>query len=295
MGSGGVSDGYEGTKRQRMMDSNPYFAVSGGIGGRISDGYDAGIAAKRSRMLEPPPNPYFSGSLSSFYPSFSSYGMGGASGIYSFPVVRLRGLPFNCEDLDVYKFFAGLDVVDCLLVNKNGRFSGEAFVVFSSPMQAEVALGRNRQNMGRRYVEVFRCKKQDYYQAIASEVSNGGSFDGGEYRHSPPPARPKKTTTDEDKEQMEYTQILKLRGLPYSATESDIVEFFGEFEISEGKVHIARRPDGKATGEAYAEFPSTEVAKKAMCKDKMTIGSRYVELFPSTPEEMRRAAARFRP
>jgi len=162
-------------------------------------------------------------------------------------------------------------------------------------MQAELALGRNRQNMGRRYVEVFRCKKQDYYHAIAGEVSiGGGSFDSAEYNHGSPVARPKKTTTDEDKAQMEYTQVLKLRGLPYSATESDIVEFFGDYELNEGKVHIARRPDGKATGEAYAEFPSAEVAKKAMCKDKMTIGSRYVELFPSTPEEMRRAASRFR-
>lgn len=306
MGSGGVSDGYEGTKRQRMMDSNPYFAVSGGIGG-IADGYDAGIGLKRSRMLDPPANPYFAGSASSFYPSFSSYGIGGSSSIgsggssgssinrmYNFPVVRLRGLPFHCEDLDVYKFFSGLDVVDCLLVNKNGRFSGEAFVVFSSLMQADLAFGRNRQNMGRRYVEVFPCKKQDYYQAIASEVTNGGSFDSGDYRHGSPPSRPKKNTTDEDKEQMEYTQVLKLRGLPYSATESDIVEFFGDFTLNEENVHIARRPDGKATGEAYTEFPSAEVAKKAMCKDKMTIGSRYVELFPSTPEEARRAASRFR-
>lgn len=293
--------------------------MSGGIGGGgISDGaYDAGIGAKRShRMLEPLANPYLAAgpAVGSYYPSsFSNYGISGSSSsiggggssiissIYDFPVVRLRGLPFNCEDLDVFKFFEELNVVDCLLVNKAGRFSGEAFVLFSSPMQADLALRRNRQNMGRRYVEVFRCKKLEYYQAIANEVGiNGGLFDGGEYRRSPPPARPKKTTAttsaskDEDKDKMEYTKVLKLRGLPYSATESDIVEFFEDYDVSEEKVLIARRSDGKATGEAYAEFPSAEEAKKAMCKDKMTIGSRYVELFPSTPEESRRAASRFR-
>ncbi|XP_010935296.1 uncharacterized protein [Elaeis guineensis] len=284
MGSGGVSDGYEGTKRPRMMESNPYFAVSG-VG--ASDGYDAG--SKRPRMMEP--TPYFSGiGASSFYQPYGSSFSGGSSGIYNFPVVRLRGLPFNCDDLDVYKFFAGLDIVDCLLVNKNGRFSGEAFVVFPSPMQAEFALQRDRQNMGRRYVEVFRCKKQDYYNAIAAEVNYGGSFDH-EYRQISPPARPKGSF---EKDQMEYTEVLKLRGLPYSATQADIVDFFAEFELTEDKVHIACRPDGKATGEAYVEFPSAEVAKKAMCKDKMMIGSRYVELFPSTPEEARRAKSRFR-
>ena len=33
-------------------------------------------------------------------------------------------------------------------------------------------------HMGRRYVEVFRCKKADYYNAIAREVEQ----DGGAYR-----------------------------------------------------------------------------------------------------------------
>lgn len=292
MGSGGVSDGYEGTKRPRMMESNPYFAVSGG---GMSEGYNAGL--KRPRMMEP--NPYLSGAVggSSFYQPFGGYSGGasgyggGASSISSFPVVRLRGLPFNCDDLDVYKFFSGLDVVDCLLVNKNGRFSGEAFAVFSSPMQCEHALQRDRQNMGRRYIEVFRCKKQDYYNAIAAEVNYGGSFDN-EKRQASPPERPKKAS--ENKEHMEYTEILKLRGLPYSVAKSEIAEFFEEFEVTEDNVHIALRSDGKPTGEAYVEFSSEEVAKKAMCKDKETIGSRYVELFPSTPEEARRAESRFR-
>ncbi|WOL10708.1 hypothetical protein Cni_G19467 [Canna indica] len=257
-----ATDGYEvGSKRSRMMDSSPFFTM-GGIG-------------------------------SSYQPLSSSYGRG-LSSMHSFPVVRLRGLPFNCNDLDIIKFFMGLDIVDCLLVNKNGRFSGDAFVVLPSPVQAEFALQKDRQNMGRRYIEVFPCSKQDYYRAIAAEVNSGSwSFDD-EYHHQdvPPPSRPKKS--HEDKDKMEYTDVLKLRGLPYSVTKSDIADFFGEFDIAEDKVHIAYRLDGKATGEAFVEFPSAEVAKKAMSKDKMTIGSRYVELFPSTPDEARRAEFRSR-
>ncbi|KAL7192849.1 hypothetical protein ACSBR2_024625 [Camellia fascicularis] len=256
LGSGGVSDGYEvGSKRQRMMESNPYFAVSSSSSGYHSYGYGSGFQAS------------------------------------AFPVVRLRGLPFNCSDIDIFKFFAGLDIVDVLLVNKNGRFSGEAFVVFSTPMQAEFSLQRDRQNMGRRYVEVFKCKKQDYYNAVAAEVNYEGIYDNDYHGSPPPPARAKKSI---DKDQLDYTEILKLRGLPFSVTKSDIVEFFGDFKLTEDKVHVACRPDGKATGEAYVEFASAEEAKKAMCKDKMTIGSRYVELFPSTPDEARRAKSRSR-
>uniref|UniRef100_A0A1D1ZA38 Heterogeneous nuclear ribonucleoprotein F n=1 Tax=Anthurium amnicola TaxID=1678845 RepID=A0A1D1ZA38_9ARAE len=269
-GSGGYSDGYEvGSKRPRMMDSNPYFAVSGSTGYHSSYGSSYG-----GREL-------------SYGAGFGGYG-GGGGNVYSFPVVRLRGLPFNCTDVDISKFFAGLDIVDCLLTNKNGRFSGEALVVFASPVQAEFALERDRQNIGHRYVEVFRCKKQDYYHAIAAEVSYSGIFDN-EYNRSSASMK-----THDEKDEMEYTEVLKLRGLPFSVTKSDIIEFFGEFELTEDDVHIALRADGKATGEAYVKFTSAEVAKKAMCMDRMTIGSRYVELFPSTPEESRRAEARSR-
>ncbi|KAF8716462.1 hypothetical protein HU200_026342 [Digitaria exilis] len=244
-----------------MMESNPYFAVNAGSPLDVS---------KRARMMEPG-HPYFgamgsnaAGASGGFYQPFNSNlaGAGVSAGIQSFPGVRLRGLPFDCNDIDICKFFTGLDIVDCLLVNKNGRFTGEAFVVFPTTMQAEFALHRNRQNMGRRIPPI------------------------------PPPPRPKKPS--EDKGSMEYTEVLKLRGLPYSATTEDIIKFFLEYELTEENVHIAYRSDGKATGEAFVEFPTAEVAKTAMCKDKMTIGTRYVELFPSTPEEASRAKSRGR-
>jgi len=255
VGSGGVSDGSQvGSKRQRMMESNPYFAVgSGDPGGYQPYGYGSGLQ-----------------------PS-------------GFPVVRLRGLPFNCTDIDIIKFFAGLDVVDVLLVNKSGRFTGEAFVVFASPMQADLALNRDRQNMGRRYVEVFRCKKQDYYNAVASEVNYEGIYD--KVQPTSPPGQSWKSV---DKEQLEYTEILRMRGLPFSVTKEQIVKFFGDFNVVKDKIHITCCADGKTTGEAYVEFASAGEAKKAMCKDQMTIGTRYVELFPSTPDEARRAESRSR-
>ncbi|XP_025885593.1 uncharacterized protein [Solanum lycopersicum] len=154
-------------------------------------------------------------------------------------------------------------------------------------MQVDYALQRDRQNMGRRYVEVFSCKKEEYYQAVAAEVKEGGK--DNEYR-SPPLSRPKRSVNKDD---MEYSVILKLRGLPYSVRKTDIGRFFGEeFNVKPDKVHIAYRSDGKATGEAYVEFASTEEAKKAMCKDNMKIGSRYIELFPSHPDEARRAESR---
>lgn len=49
--------------------------------------------------------------------------------------------------------------MDILTMKRDGRFTGEAFVVFGSPLQVEMALSKNKGYMGRRYIEVFRAKK----------------------------------------------------------------------------------------------------------------------------------------
>ena len=53
----------------------------------------------------------------------------------------------------------GCEPVDILLAKRDGRFSGEAFVVLGSPLQIQMAVDKNKSYMGRRYVEVFRAKK----------------------------------------------------------------------------------------------------------------------------------------
>lgn len=45
------------------------------------------------------------------------------------------------------------------MVQRGGRFSGEAYVLLGSPMQLEMAVQKNRQHIGKRYVEVFPCRK----------------------------------------------------------------------------------------------------------------------------------------
>uniref|UniRef100_A0A7N0V4S1 RRM domain-containing protein n=1 Tax=Kalanchoe fedtschenkoi TaxID=63787 RepID=A0A7N0V4S1_KALFE len=95
------------------------------------------------------------------------------------------------------------------------------------------------------------------------------------------------------KERKEYTQTLKLRNVPPSADMYDIIELFGEFNLTLDRLQIVCRRDGIATGEVYVEFDSVEDAKNAMSKDKKKILSEYVQLFPSSPNEASRAMARF--
>ncbi|KAJ4800020.1 hypothetical protein LUZ62_051266 [Rhynchospora pubera] len=201
-----------------------------------------------------------------------------------FPVVRLRGLPFDITEGDVVDFFQGLDLIDILFVHKGGRFSGEAFCMLAYPVQVEFALQRNRQNIGRRYIEVFRCKREEYYTAVAQEVSS--SKFSSSPRRTGPPSRSKPSADGSKDDHVVYTGILRMRGLPFSAGKEEIIDFFKEFELTEDMVHLVVNPDGRPSGEAFVEFRSAEDSKEAMKNDRMTLGSRYIELFPSHMKEM---------
>jgi heterogeneous nuclear ribonucleoprotein F/H len=246
----GAADGREsfpGAKRRRIVDQGPSFYGTPPPGS--------------SFMYNPPPPPY-----------------GYVHEPPPFPVVRIRGLPFDCTEADVAEFFHGLDIVDVLFVHKNSKFTGEAFCVLGYPLQVDYALQKNRQNIGRRYVEVFRSKKQEYYKAIANEVS--------EARGGSPPRRsiPRAKSYDEGKESAEHTGVLRLRGLPFSAGKDDILEFFKDYELSEESIYIMMNLEGRPTGDAYVEFANAEDSKAAMSKDRKTLGSRYIELFPSSQQ-----------
>ncbi|XP_050367623.1 uncharacterized protein LOC126785972 isoform X2 [Argentina anserina] len=204
-----------------------------------------------------------------------------------FPVVKLRGLPFDCTEADVVEFFHGLDIVDILFVHKNSKVTGEAFCVLGYPLQVDFALQRNRQNMGRRYVEVFRSKRQEYYRAIANEVADSRSA-------SPRRNAPRAKSYDEGKDSAEHSGVLRLRGLPFSAGKDDIIDFFKDFVLSEDNIHFTMNSEGRPTGEAFVEFANAEDSKASMAKDRMTLGSRYIELFPSSHEELDEAVSKGR-
>lgn len=258
-----------------------------GNSSKFIDGGDGReMGAKRQRVVDQGPSFYGTSPASSFMYNPAPY-TAYVNQPPPFPVVRVRGLPFDCTETDVAEFFHGLDIVDILFVHNNGKFSGEAFCVLGYPLQVDFALQRNRQNLGRRYIEVFRSKRQEYYKAIAREVSDAR---GG----SPHRRAPRAKSYDEAKDSAEHTGVLRLRGLPFSAGKDDIMEFFKDFVLSEDAINITLNSEGRPTGEAFVEFASAEDSKAAMVKDRMTLGSRYIELFPSSNEELEEAVSRGR-
>jgi heterogeneous nuclear ribonucleoprotein F/H len=53
------------------------------------------------------------------------------------------------------------------MVRRDGRLSGEAFVVLALGVHVELALSKNRSYLGRRYIEVYRAKKAVRARSLA--------------------------------------------------------------------------------------------------------------------------------
>lgn len=85
--------------------------------------------------------------------------------------------------------------------------------------------------------------------------------------------------------------VLRLRGLPYSATSADVEVFFEGLGIvkSEEGIVFSVTSLGKPTGEAYVEFVSEDNQQEALKLHKHHMGSRYIELFKSTKADLMQA------
>lgn len=55
---------------------------------------------------------------------------------------------------------------------------------------------------------------------------------------------------------------------------------------NEDGVLFVKKPDGRATGDAFVLFAKEEDAEKALSKHRECIGVRYIELFRSTTAEV---------
>uniref|UniRef100_A0A7N0UUX4 RRM domain-containing protein n=1 Tax=Kalanchoe fedtschenkoi TaxID=63787 RepID=A0A7N0UUX4_KALFE len=237
-----------------------------------------------------------------------SYGVGAITPSLKFPAVSLRGLSSNCKEVDIIKFFHGLHVVDVFI---NKTFPEEAFVVFPNSIVADSALQRDRKKLGGASVEIFTCRKQDYYDAV-TEAVNGVDFVTPRAQAKSPDCLLKhthdvKSNAVAESKPLEHLKakakslignnqakhtchIVKIRGPPYFADKKVIVGVFGECDLSEDRVHCVINPDGNPTGEVLLELISQEDAKKALSKDKIMIGSHRIEILPSTLEDLQAAS-----
>ncbi|XP_032876186.1 G-rich sequence factor 1-like [Amblyraja radiata] len=184
-------------------------------------------------------------------------------------VVKARGLPWSCSVDDVLEFFSDCGVVNGVggvhfLCNRAGKPSGEAIIELQSAEDVRKAVEKHRKYLGQRYIEVFELSSSDV-DFLLKRLHSGGK-------------------------EMPDGSVVRLRGLPFSCSTEDIVRFFSGLEIVEDGVIMTRDHRGRNTGDAIVQFTSPEMAERALAKDRETIGSRYIEIFRSTKNDLHLSA-----
>jgi heterogeneous nuclear ribonucleoprotein F/H len=73
--------------------------------------------------------------------------------------------------------------------------------------------------------------------------------------------------------------VVRVRGLPWSATTDEISSFFSDCTIKGGLegIHMTMTREGRPSGEAYLEMEGDDDCEKAVKKDRQHMGKRYVE------------------
>lgn len=74
--------------------------------------------------------------------------------------------------------------------------------------------------------------------------------------------------------------MLRMRGLPFTVTVAEVVDFFEGYGVRPDDVTLGQRLDGSPSGEACVLFVRDELAEKARKERHMShMGKRYIELF----------------
>jgi heterogeneous nuclear ribonucleoprotein F/H len=179
-------------------------------------------------------------------------------------LVRMRGLPFSVKKDEVLQFFHGYDVVpDSVIIGEmsNGKKTGEGVILFKSEDEAARAVSdRNGSNIGRRWIELYLHPYSHFHNFYQSQ-------------HHEEFVYLDKYITEENK-----FRTVRIRGLPFSATKKDMVNFFRDFNLTNNEI-VFEIKDGRPTGRALAFFIDHTTAQRAISAlDKEYIGNRYVEL-----------------
>uniref|UniRef100_A0A8C9TM41 Epithelial splicing regulatory protein 1 n=1 Tax=Scleropages formosus TaxID=113540 RepID=A0A8C9TM41_SCLFO len=203
-------------------------------------------------------------------------------------IIRMRGLPFNATADDVLLFFTPACPVtggkEGILFVKypDGRPTGDAFVLFSCDEHAQNALKKHKEILGKRYIELFKSTVAEVQQVLNRYTS------APLIPVAPAPIIPV-IPQPAFVPPAGVRDCVRLRGLPYTATIEDILEFLGEFtvDIRPHGVHMVLNQQGRPSGDSFIQMKSAERAFLTAQKcHKKTMKERYVEVFQCSAEEM---------
>lgn len=203
-------------------------------------------------------------------------------------VILLTGMPPKTTDRDVIDFFSDIGLVPNrihMLVNKFGP-TGECYCEFGSPDEAISALDKNGMPLGTGIVTVELFPRKDMEMSLGMNANNGPPMNHIQNRfagrlgprpmlgmHPRPPMMPNRMMGHHPMNQGmmgPHGCTLAMENVPFKAGIDEILDFFGNFEVSHQNVLRRYNDNGTPTGDARVTFNSPAEARRAFeeCKFK---------------------------
>jgi len=200
--------------------------------------------------------------------------------------IKMDGLPREATDQDIAKFFRSVGVLPIRIHRKN---TGEhAYVEFLSESECKVAMTKQNQHIRDRFISLKAVTTSDVASVVPQAVAPLSFHDRrhGEVR-SRSSYQPHNTPATKQKRFDPYgkgvyntppSPTLKMKGLPFNATRSDISRFWADYKIIPDSIKILEK-NGMATGMGRITFQSIGEAERGLQeRNGKYLGERYVEL-----------------
>ncbi|XP_055019645.1 LOW QUALITY PROTEIN: RNA binding motif protein 12Bb [Boleophthalmus pectinirostris] len=211
-------------------------------------------------------------------------------------VIRLQGLSIAAGSQDIRKFFSGLRIPDGGVHIVGGELD-EAFIIFGSDEDARIAMTKSGDYIKDSPVKLLLSSKTEM-QNVLERSSVNMVMDQRKMldekprrmkmeekrglRHSTDRGRPSgrlgySPTQHRRTSGFEKDRQLMLRGMPFSATEKDVLKFFDGLAVE--KVVLVQNNRGQNNGNGLVTFASKEDANHGLKRHKQYIGTRFVEIY----------------
>lgn len=180
--------------------------------------------------------------------------------------IRMRGLPWGSKKTEINAFFEDTELADSdinILKMPDGKASGEALIGLRTQEHYDACMKYEKKYLGTRYIELYESSLSEW-----DRVHNRSSRE----RTIPIQAG---------------SFVILMRGLPYSASETDCINFFQDIRVL--GVHLPKDSMGRPSGQGYAEFSTKEDFERALLLNKQHLQNRYIELFESSHQDLGRA------
>ncbi|CAN7986107.1 unnamed protein product [Ixodes pacificus] len=203
--------------------------------------------------------------------------------------VEMRGLTGEPTPRDVKDFFRGLRIFSgCIRVATAESGVKTLVIRFANKWDAREALHGNYKNFGGDAITLVPFPEELFERTEylgggggpppsrfggshpgGGDVGPGGAPGGGGRGRFPP---------------RDDNTVVVMKGLPYSCSETDVLQFFSGLNILD--LFVEHDHNGRATGTGFVEFASKRDFDAAMNMHRRKMGHRYIELTVGTRDSM---------